>query len=194
MVTTGWEVLSQAHPEMWLRGALVRDDVVFREYRTSDLDDLPLTVRRMIGGKPAFALLAEREGEVIAAGGYQPDGNATEPEHPHLRVQLVADSTLRASSDDEEMIEVLSELLDRLIEYARERGDERVTLSWDPMDRAGMRVIESAGFRAGGGGPYRDLGGGIVQYVTGYDDARGAVIDLHRTVSTHEPHENDDEE
>ena len=154
------------------------DDVVIREIRTSDLEDLPLAVRRMTGRKHDYALLAEREGEVMAAGVYQPDGNATEPSHPHLRVRPVADAPSPESSAA--MIEVLPQLLDRLVQHARERRDERVTLAWDPMDRAGLRAIESAGFRATGGGPYRELGGGIVQYVTGYDDAGGAVIDLQK--------------
>ncbi|TVQ54775.1 MAG: hypothetical protein EA377_04745 [Phycisphaerales bacterium] len=156
------------------------DEVVIRECRTSDLDDLPHMVRRMTGRKHDYALLAEREGKVIAAGVYQPDGNATEPSHPHLRVQPVADASSLESSSA--MIDVLPQLLDRLVQHARERQDERVTLSWDPMDQAGLRAVESAGFRAAGGGPYRELGGGIVQYVTGYDDASGAVIDLQRTL------------
>jgi len=62
------------------------------------------------------------------------------------------------------------------------RGIDRVSIGWDPMDAAGLAMLQSAGFKPVGTGPWRPVGG-AVHWVTGYEDATGAVLDLIYTLS-----------
>ena len=62
------------------------------------------------------------------------------------------------------------------------QGVDRVSIGWDPMDAAGLAMLQSAGFKPVGTGPWRPVGG-AVHWVTGYEDATGAVLDLICTLS-----------
>jgi hypothetical protein len=74
----------------------------------------------------------------------------------------------------------------RAIDDAVAQGFDAVSIGWDPMDAAGLAMLQSAGFKPVGTGPWRPIGG-AVHWVTGYEDATGAVLDLICTLSCSPP-------
>jgi len=68
------------------------------------------------------------------------------------------------------------------LEAAGTQGLDAVSIGWDPMDAPGLAMLQSAGFKPVGTGPWRFVGG-AVHWVTGYEDATGAVLDLICTLS-----------
>lgn len=133
----------------------------------------------------AFAELrraAERAGSVIrgvahpdsdtliALGVIDPDGRATIPEHPTIRVAI---DPLQTPTND-----ALASLIRELVDAARAGGTTRVTAGVDPMDFAGVKRLEALGFRPAGSLPYFEFAGGHVEYITGYQDATGSTMDM----------------
>ena len=75
-------------------------------------------------------------------------------------------------------------LLRGLIDFARSEGHSRLLAGCDPMNLNEIRLLERLGFAPTGRGPYLPLGGGQVQYVTGYQDATGSTLDLALQLSS----------
>lgn len=111
-----------------------------------------------------------RNGSLIAVAVIDPDGRATMPGHPTMR--LAASS--QRGPDDHEMAALLRDLIEKAISL----GAKRLSVGWDPMDFSGLKRLEAAGFRSAGSLPYFEMGGGHVEYVTGYQDATGSTMDM----------------
>lgn len=115
-------------------------------------------------------LLAEVNHQPRAAALLDPVGRPTEPDTPAIILErLDADAELDAD---------LAPLLDAVLDEARVKGMTRLLIGWDPMDHHGLRLLEQRGFRPTGAMPYFEIGGGEVQYVSGYQDATGSTLDL----------------
>jgi len=139
------------------------------------LSDEANTTIEPLPARPAgaiAALQAVRDGAVRLRAVLHEHGSPNEPETPSIQFRT-ADAPFDRVAD-------LEPLTLALIEAADASGLSRVVAGWDPMDHAGLKVLERHGFRPTGVTPYFDLGGGQVQFVTGYQDATGAVLDLAR--------------
>lgn len=121
------------------------------------------------------AHVAERDGSIIAFAGLDPAGTPTEPDSPLVRVHL-----RRTKEDDEADSpgELSQDAIRATVAAATSAGITRLLITVDPMDHHAMRMVEDLGFHPTGTSPYFDLGGGNVQYVSGYQDATGSQIDL----------------
>lgn len=113
-------------------------------------------------------VVVERAGVIIGAGDLVIGAAPAEPEQPMIRVRAAK------SIRDEEHIA----LLRGLIEFAQRAGHARLLAGCDPMNLDEIRLLERIGFAPTGRGPYFPIGGGQVQYVTGYQDATGSTLDL----------------
>ena len=144
-----------------------------------------MTARRLTaeeaGSVPGLATLAP-DAIVVAAGpadrtgpiaALDPGGLATTPEEPAIRF-LPADRTITPAD--------ARDLVDLLVDAARDAGAPRVLIAWDTMDDAGLKMLETKGFRPTGAMPYFEIGPGQVEYVTGYRDPTGSVVDLARAL------------
>ncbi|MCH2139151.1 MAG: hypothetical protein MK074_08900 [Phycisphaerales bacterium] len=58
--------------------------------------------------------------------------------------------------------------------------DGDVSIGWDPMDAVGLAMLATLGFSPAGTAPWRPMGASV-HWVTGYEDATGAVLDLIRS-------------
>ena len=97
-----------------------------------------------------------------------PRGCATEPDHALLLLDRIGDA------DDRLIARLIREVLNR----AQSAGFDRVIARSDPMDRRHIRILESCGFRPTGRMAYREVGSTCVEYVDGYQDATGSLVDL----------------
>lgn len=122
-------------------------------------------------------IVLERGGVVLAAGTLDPAGPPTEPGTPRV---MWASS--RSATIQERLI-----LLRTLLDKARRSGLKRVLIGVDPMNHDEVTMLDEAGFLPTGRGPYHVLGGGLVQYVTGYQDATGSTLDLEAELGDHQP-------
>lgn len=138
----------------------------------SAADDADRALLEALGVSDAAAssdyLLLERAGLAIAAGCLTIGWTPEEPEHPTIRL-----FTARSTTPDD-----LTALLRALIEQARVRGSTRLLIGCDPMHHDLLRMLDRLGFAPTGRGPYHLLGGGLVRYVTGYEDATGSTLDM----------------
>jgi len=149
------------------------DSFHVREAGPGDRDAIDAMAPGVIGrlvdaAEMAEVIVVDRAGLVVGCGGIDPQGHPTEDGVPALRTAFA-----NAATDDERRA-LIAALLDR----ARARDLERVLIGCDPMDHARLKRFLSLGFRPTGRGPYHLMGGGMVQYVTGYQDATGATLDL----------------
>lgn len=110
----------------------------------------------------------DRDDRIFGAGGIVPAGAPTEPDHPLLIVRFA-----RGVADHER-----HDLVEELIQLARDEGHTRLIVSCDPMSYEDVSFYESFGFKPTGRGPYRIVAGDTVQYVTGYENATGSLLDL----------------
>lgn len=117
-------------------------------------------------------IIVERDGVIIGGGDLVIGMSPAEPEQPSIRLRAAR------SIRDEERIA----LVRGLIESARRHGFARLLAGCDPMDLNELRLLEGLGFAPTGRGPYLPLGGGQVQYITGYQDATGSILDLVLTL------------
>jgi hypothetical protein len=116
------------------------------------------------------AALAVCDGSLRGAAVLDGRGGPTEPGVPLLRLEHTA--------ADADLDTEVRPLLEALQEVARRDGAARVVIGWDPMDRPGLRMLEAIGFASTGTMPYFPLGGDQVEYVSGYRDATGSILDL----------------
>ena len=79
-----------------------------------------------------------------------------------------------------------ADAIERVLSEARAKGLEAVSIGWDPMDAAGLAMLQAQGFAPSSTGPWRPIGG-AVHWVTGYEDATGAILDLICTLSCSGP-------
>ena len=114
--------------------------------------------------------IVERAGVVLGAGSI--DSASTPDDAPTLTIR-----TSRSITNVEKRA-----LVEHLIERARAGRPESVDRHVDPLDYEETSLYESLGFKPTGRGPYIDLGGGEVQYITGYQDAAGSILDLAITL------------
>lgn len=114
---------------------------------------------------------------VLDPAGFAP----TEPDAIALRFRRV-DGTDAARWAPERLSELAAAALERAAALGLHGQDVRVVIGWDPLDAPGIAALESAGFVPTGRHPYFVLGGGHVEYVTGYTDVTGATVDLAATV------------
>lgn len=137
-------------------------------------DDSPgeqiASAARAAGG---FGLVLADANRFMLAGAIDPRGCATEPNQSLLILGEAAGGVDRAIAEAAEKT-LISELLDE----ARRRGVERVVARCDPMDRRQVKLLERRGFRPTGRMAYFEAGGGYVEYVDGYRDATGSLVDL----------------
>lgn len=113
-------------------------------------------------------IIVERESVVIGAGDLVIGMSPAEPEQPSIRLRAA-----KSIRDGERVA-----LVRALVDLARNEKHARVLAGCDPMDLNEIRLLESIGFAPTGRGPYLPLGGGQVQYITGYQDATGSTLDL----------------
>ncbi|MFK7961673.1 MAG: hypothetical protein AB8G96_14245 [Phycisphaerales bacterium] len=107
----------------------------------------------------------------VAVALIDPRGGTTEPDDPAL--------VLATRGADAQLDPALRHALAAAaIAAARTAGHRRLVTGVDPLDAAGTRALETAGFRPTGRHPYFELGGGHVEYVMGYTDPTGATLDL----------------
>ena len=90
-----------------------------------------------------------------------PDGCPTQPDMPRLHW------------DEPQDLDGLPALLHTL----RAQGTMAISIGWDPMDAAGLSTLAANGFKTAGTGPWRAIGSDV-HWVTGYEDATGATLDL----------------
>lgn len=142
------------------------------EIRAADDDNASLlrATRHGIGRRDATVLIAWQNDRPQAAAMLEPAGRPTDPVTPAAIFELL--------QKDAQVEWHIAPLLEAIVNEARSRGMERLMTGWDPMDHRGLRVFEQRGFRPTGAMPYFDLGGGEVQYVSGYQDATGSTLDL----------------
>jgi len=114
--------------------------------------------------------VADRGGIPVLAGIRDPRGGPTEPDDPALVFAAAADGPLD--------VEALAALAADAVAAATDAGLARLVSGCDPMDLPTLRALESAGFRTVGRQPWFALGGGQVEFVTGYADATGATLDV----------------
>ena len=117
-------------------------------------------------------LQAEERGRMPAVAVLDPHGTCTEPEDPRLLLLAVP------GADPGPTPATLAALLEAMLAVAREAGHRRLSTGCDPMDLTRLRALEAAGFRTTGRQPYFQLGPAHIEYVSGYADATGAVMDL----------------
>ena len=79
-----------------------------------------------------------------------------------------------------------ADAIDSVLTEARARGVKAVSIGWDPMDAAGLAMLQAQGFAPAGTGPWRPMGD-AVHWVTGYEDATGAILDLICALSCSDP-------
>jgi hypothetical protein len=122
-------------------------------------------------GDGVVTLAVERDGVVRLVGTMDPGGSATAPDAASIRV---------VHREADEPGTDVAPLVTALVEAAEAAGARRAVIGWDPMDATGLRVLEGLGFAPVGTMPYFELGPGVVEYVTGYTDATGSILDLAR--------------
>lgn len=76
----------------------------------------------------------------------------------------------------------IAPLVESLVSHARRLGANRVVVGCDPMFAPMLRMYERLGFRPSGRLPYFERGPGQVDYVNGYQDATGSILDLTRSL------------
>ena len=91
-----------------------------------------------------------------------PQGSPTLPDMPRLSIQ--GDTVPSAE-------------IEAILSDAQRQGTSAVSTGWDPMDASGLQTLESLGFKPAGTMPWRPMGN-AVHWVTGYEDATGAILDL----------------
>jgi hypothetical protein len=128
-------------------------------------DEGPLAERLGLSGA-ALVLVAESGDGRVLAGAIDPAGSVTEPDAPALRLG-------RGPSD------LAEPLVAALIETAAGTGATRLVAAWDTMDVAGQRMLAGLGFRATGTQPYFERGPDV-EFVSGYTDPTGSLVDLAR--------------
>lgn len=116
----------------------------------------------------AIVMLIDRDDGTAAAAAIDPRGTAGTLNTPVFRL-------LPGSGGDES-----SALLARLIDELASPRPARLLATCDPLDAAALARFETLGFRPTGAMPYFELGGGMVEYVSGYRDAAGSVVELAR--------------
>lgn len=117
-------------------------------------------------------LQLEAGGGPRVVGVLDPHGTCTEPEDPRLLLLEVPGDGPRPTPAAH------AALLAAVLEAARAAGHRRLSTGCDPMDLTRLRALEAAGFRTTGRQPYFQLGPAHIEYVSGYADATGAVMDL----------------
>lgn len=120
----------------------------------------------------AVFAVTPRDQPIELAAMIDPRAGAVDRETPAVRLVRQPESTDR-------LHELLPALLAAFEQAARDRGILALQIGWDPMDAAGLRILAEAGYRPTGTGPYFEIGGGQVEYVSGYQDASGSTMD-HR--------------
>lgn len=151
-------------------------DLRLREATAADasaLAELPWRTGPPTPRDDAPVFLAEDDADVLAAASIDFRGGPTEPRLPWIELHRRPDAPADAETA----------LLRHLIRLARDRGADRVVLGVDPMDGPALKRLEDLGFRPTGRGPYFLLGGVHPQYVTGYQDATGSILDLARDLA-----------
>jgi len=160
------------------------DDLTVRIAGADDRDalraafpDSPLTskLEADAGGK-FLVLLAERADESVAGAlGVDLGGKTTRPDEPDIfRIELAGD----AGDHDAPVWRALHEGAVHALSEMEHRG---VGVSVGAVDAAAIKRYESLGFRPdSSGGPYKPLGPGLVEYLQGYTDPVGFVIDMRR--------------
>ena len=114
----------------------------------------------------AACSIVERDGIIVGAGSI--DSASCHDEAPTLTIR-----TSRSITNDEKRA-----LVEHLVQRARGDRLDRLIAHVDPMNYKETSLYESLGFKPTGRGPYIDLGGGQVQYITGYQNAAGSILDL----------------
>lgn len=117
-------------------------------------------------------LQVEEHGRPRAVAVLDPHGTCTEPEDPRLLLLAVSEAGPGPTPAAQ------AALLAAMLEAARTAGHRRLSTGCDPMDLSRLRTLEAAGFRTTGRQPYFQLGPAHIEYVSGYADATGAVMDL----------------
>jgi hypothetical protein len=144
---------------------------IIRNVDPADLErDVFASLRCVITQDECIARGIARGETLIAIGVIDRNGRSTMPNDPTLRLAI---DSRQPPTDDE-----IAELLRDLIRAAESLGANRLTVGWDPMDFAGLKRLEAAGFRPTGTLPYFEFAGGHVEYITGYQDATGATMDM----------------
>ena len=145
-----------------------------------------LRVRVLQGGVLVHAAGA---GAHCAIAVVDPSGPVTDPGVPSVRLFVAGDgsgelpmTSGRASSPANNPAKdaAAAAAIQAAVDTADQSGTPRLVALTDPMDRPRQRLFEAAGFRTGDRQPYFDQGGGLIEYVTGYTDATGAVLELVR--------------
>ncbi len=128
------------------------------------------TIEKLIDIDGAIVAVLEQDSTVIAAAGLDPRGTAVTPNEP----VLILGMTTTLAHDEA--------LLKFLFSHLPTPKPARVLAMCDPLDAAGLACLDALGFKPAGVMPYFELGGGIVDYVSGYRDATGSVLELARPI------------
>lgn len=116
-----------------------------------------------------LVLVARRDQDVCGALGVDWEGKATAPDEPDIfHIEI------KPSAPDP----VWQALHDRAEELARQREDRSIGVAIEVMDNAEINRYEARGYKPRReGGPYRPLGPGLVEYLQGYTDPVGYLMD-----------------
>ncbi len=124
---------------------------------------------RLADSEKFLVVLVEADGETLGALAADLGGKSTDPDTPDLfRIDLRDDAP-------EDAWTALHDEAERLL---RERGHSRSGVAIEATDAATIRRYEARGYEAVGGGAYREMGGGHVEYLQGYTDPVGFVVDF----------------
>ena len=122
----------------------------------------------------ATVVLMQHNDATITAAAIDHRGTARAPGEPVLRLLQ------RSRAKDEAKHEAKHEavLLQRLIDSLPPPRPHRLLATCDPLDAAALARLEQLGFRPTGAMPYFEIGGSMVEYVSGYRDAVGSILEL----------------
>jgi hypothetical protein len=139
--------------------------------------DSPLASKLLAGDAGKFLVLLARDEHNTVVGALAVDlgGKTTRPDEPDIfRIEL-------ADHAGPEGGPVWKALHEKTIETLAEMEHKGVGVCVGATDAEGVKRYESLGFRPDpSGGPYKPLGPGMVEYLQGYADPVGYVIDMRR--------------
>jgi len=146
-----------------------------RAARASDREAIeslaPGSIAPRLGDPEKFLVVVVEDDKGAIAGALAVDlgGKSTDPDTPDL-FQIA----LREDAADDAWT-ALHDEAERLL---RENSHARSGVAIEATDAKAIQRYEARGYEAVGGGAYREMGGGHVEYLHGYTDPVGFVVDF----------------
>ena len=153
--------------------------MLVRAATAEELGRIPSAAGAALSGDWVVAVQGDR---LLGTGTLDPRGGPVDWGTPRLWISLML-----PEAGDGERVTVLTMLASALIDRGRSLHLPRLLLAWDTMDVPGQAVLTGLGFRPGARWPYFPGASGpaaaplaeeAIEYVMGYRDPTGSVVDL----------------